>query len=67
MKVGAPATGFVDDMTVSPPGRVSSFPLPAGVSLRSVRLVTFHAARPFGNTALALADTLDDSTSCHYC
>ena len=61
MKVGAPGTGFVDSLTVSPLERISSFRLPAGTSLKSARLVTFHAAHPFGTTALALGDTQDFS------
>ena len=64
MKVGAPATGLVGGMTVSPLKLVSSFPLPAGTSLKSVRLVTFHAAHPFGTIGLALGDTPDFSTTC---
>jgi hypothetical protein len=59
MKVGALGTGFVDAMTVSPRELVSSFRVPAGISLESVRLVTFHAARRFGTTAVGLSDTRD--------
>ncbi len=63
MKVGAHATGFVDAMTVSPLERVSSFRVPTGTSLKSARLVTFHAARAFGTSVLALGDTQDFSVS----
>lgn len=57
MKVGAAGSGSLDDLRVSPPKLVSSFPIPVGTSLKSVQLATFHAARPFGTIRLALSDT----------
>ncbi len=62
MKVAASPDGYVDGMTASPLSLVSSFRLPAGISLKSVRLVTFHAARSFGDISLALSDTRDFSS-----